>query len=221
MTTPPIRGVVFDMDGVIVDSHPLHRRAWKQFLQSVSRNTTDEELDFILDGRKRDEILRHFLGELSDEQIRDYGNRKDEMLRRLGDDARPIEGVIDFVGSLRRAGLRIALATSAGRVRTCGTLTELNLADSFDTVITGDEVPAGKPDPLIYCLAASRLQEDPKHLLAIEDAVSGVKAARGAGLRCIGVAPPSRAQQLLAAGASPVVPHFGSFFLSDLYAHFS
>ena len=221
MTAPPIRGVVFDMDGVIVDSHPLHRRAWKQFLHSVSRDTTEEELDFILDGRKRDEILRYFLGELSDEQIRDYGNRKDEMLRRLGDDARPIEGVIDFVAALRHAGLRMALATSAGRARTCGTLSELNLADCFDAVITGDEVPAGKPDPLIYRLAASRLQEDPKHLLAIEDAVSGVKAATGAGLRCIGIAPNSRAQQLRAAGASPVVPHFRSFSLSDLYAHFS
>ena len=62
--TGMLRGVVFDMDGVIIDSHPAHRLAWKAFLESVGRETSDEELDFILDGCKRAEILKHFLGEL-------------------------------------------------------------------------------------------------------------------------------------------------------------
>ena len=57
-------GVVFDMDGVIIDSHPAHRLAWKGFLESVGCETRDEELDFILDGCKRAEILKHFLGRL-------------------------------------------------------------------------------------------------------------------------------------------------------------
>jgi beta-phosphoglucomutase-like phosphatase (HAD superfamily) len=72
-----LRGVVFDMDGVIIDSHPAHRLAWKAFLESVGRETRDEELDFILDGYKRAEILEHFLGKLAPEQIAEYGNRKD------------------------------------------------------------------------------------------------------------------------------------------------
>lgn len=215
--TVSVRGVVFDMDGVIVDSHPAHRRAWKQFLHTVGRETTEEELDFILDGRKREEILRYFLGDLSPRQICEYGNRKDEMLRRLGDETRPVEGVIEFVASLKQAGLRTAMATSAGRTRACGTLNELGLLNCFDAIITGDEVHLGKPDPAIYRLAAERLGEDPKYLLAIEDAISGVKAATGAGMRCVGIAQPSRAEQLRAVGAEPVVSHFRSLELLAMF----
>jgi HAD superfamily hydrolase (TIGR01509 family) len=180
MIANSIRGFIFDMDGVIVDSHPAHRRAWKSFLRSVCRHTTDEELNFILDGRKREEILKHFLGDLSEEEMRDYGSRKDEMLRRLGNGARPVGGVVSFLASLRSAGLRAAVATTAGRTRTMGTLAELGLTGWFDAIVTGDEVLTGKPDPCIYRLATERIQEDPEHLLAVEDAVSGVQAARKA-----------------------------------------
>lgn len=218
MTPRQIRGVVFDLDGVIVDSHPTHRRAWKQFLDSVGRSTTDAELDFILDGRKREEILRHFLGDLSLEQIREYGDHKDDMLRRLGNGMHPVEGVMEFLASLRRAGLRIGLATSAGRDRTLGTLSELGLGRCFDAIITGDEVAIGKPDPLIYRLAAERMREEPRHLIAVEDAVAGVKAATDAGMRCVGVAPAQRADGLRIAGADPIVPNFRAFSVSQLRA---
>lgn len=219
MTPDPLRGVVFDMDGVIIDSHPTHRRAWKQFLLSVHRETTDEELDFILDGRKREEILAHFLGGLSPAQIREYGSRKDDMLRRLGNGTKPVAGVIDFLTSLKKAGLRTALATSAGHTRTHGTLAELGLIGFFDAIVTGDEVPAGKPDPLIYRVASDRLQEAPKNLVAVEDAVAGISSATGAGLRCVGVAEGRRAIELRAAGADPVIPHFLSFSLPQLRSY--
>jgi beta-phosphoglucomutase len=216
MKSHSIRGIVFDMDGVIIDSHPTHQRAWKEFLLSVNCQPTDEDLDFILEGRKREEILRHFLGDLSPEKIKEYGKRKDEMLRRLGNGTHPVAGVIDFLTSLRQAGMRAGLATSAGRGRTHGTLAELGLCSYFDAIVTGDEVANGKPDPLIYRLAAERLQEDPSNLVAIEDAVAGVKAARHAGFRCVGVAIGPRAKDLSAAGADPVLPNFVSFSLAEL-----
>lgn len=216
MNLARIRGVVFDMDGVIVDSHPTHRSAWKQFLASVGREATEEELDFILDGRKREEILRHFLGELSPQELREYGNRKDEMLRRLGNGIHPIEGVLEFLAELRLAGFKTGVATSAGKTRTQGTLSELGVRHCFDVVLTGDEVAAGKPDPSIYQMAARRLGEAPELLLAIEDASSGVRAAVGAGLRCIGIGPEPRARKLRAAGAMLVVPNFRSLSVDQL-----
>jgi HAD superfamily hydrolase (TIGR01509 family) len=217
MTKQEIRGVVFDMDGVIIDSHPAHRRAWRQFLRSVGHETTEVELDFILDGRKRVEILRHFLGDLSPEQVQQYGERKDEMLRRLGNGNHLIEGAVEFLASLRPAGLRTALATSAGRSRTQGTLAELGLLEYFDVIITGDEVPVSKPDPMIYRLAANQIQLQPHCLVALEDAGSGVRAAIGAGLQCIGIASnQAHIEQLRAAGAAPVVPHFRFLSVSTL-----
>lgn len=213
----PIRGVVFDMDGVIVDSHPSHRAAWKKFLQSLGRTASDNEIDFILDGRKREEILRHFLGEeLSPEEVRDYGNRKDQMLRELGTRPRPIDGVIEFLFELRQAGIAMGLATSAARDRTEATLFELGVKDFFDAIITGDDVALGKPNPRIYCLAAARLHEAPTGLLAFEDAVSGVQAALSAGLRCIGVASGARVEQLQAAGAEVVISDFSSLRPSEI-----
>jgi len=215
-----LRGVVFDMDGVIIDSHPAHRLAWKSFLQSVGRETCDEELDFILDGRKREEILKHFLGELAPEQIAEYGNRKDDLLCQHSEALQPIPGVIEFLDRLAEAGVRLAIATSASRRRACGTLEELKLARRFCTVVTGDDIPSGKPDPAIYELAVKRIQESPECLVAVEDAVSGVKSARAAGIRCLAIAPAHRADLLRAAGADPVIRDFRSFTLSQLESSF-
>jgi len=215
-----LRGVVFDMDGVVIDSHPAHRAAWKSFLTGVGRTTTDAELDIILDGGKREEILRHFLGELDPKQIAEYGKRKDELLRNHGSKLEPMTGVVEFLDHLLNSGVRMALATSAGRHRACGTLEELGLARYFETIVTGDEVTAGKPDPAIYRLAAARMQESPDHLLAVEDAVSGVKAARLAGMRCLGVAHNGRADLLRLAGANPIIEDFRALSFAQLEACF-
>ena len=64
-----LRGIVFDMDGVIIDSHPTHRKAWQEFLGTLGRTVSEDDLDFILEGRKRQDILRHFLGELSNVEL--------------------------------------------------------------------------------------------------------------------------------------------------------
>jgi beta-phosphoglucomutase len=215
-----LRGVVFDMDGVVIDSHPAHRAAWRVFLEGVGRPTSEAELDVILDGGKREEILRHFLGELSAEQVAEYGHRKDELLRNHGSKLEPMPGVVEFLDHLLNSGLRVALATSASRNRACGTLEELGIAHYFETVITGDDVTTGKPDPTIYRLVAARMQEEPNRLMAMEDAVSGVKAARAAGMRCVGIAHNGRAEALREAGANPVIEDFRLLSLSQLKACF-
>ena len=215
-----LRGVVFDMDGVLIDSHPLHREAWRHFLLTLGRDVPEGELDFILDGRRRDEILCYFLGNLRPMQIREYGAKKDEMLQQMGRAMQPFQGIAEFLEGLYTAGIRIALATSASRQRALGTLKELRLVHYFEAIVTGDEVVSSKPDPAIYLLAAERMKEDPENLLAMEDAVSGVKSARAAGMRCLGVAHAQRAPLLRAAGADPVIPDFRSFSFDQLQASF-
>jgi HAD superfamily hydrolase (TIGR01509 family) len=221
MPSCKIHGVVFDMDGVVIDSHPGHRRAWKQFLQSAGRDATETELDVILDGHKREDILHYFFGDLAPEKITEYGARKDQMLRELDEELRPIAGVVEFLVSLRQAGARIGLATSASRKRVHATIAELGLTHYFDVIVTGDEVACGKPDPSIYRLAAEYLQEAPQNLVAIEDALAGVQAATTAGIRCIGLAFGAKAEILRSAGADPVVSHFQQLSLPTLQEHFS
>ncbi len=216
-----LRGIVFDMDGVIIDSHPAHRLAWKAFFESLGRQTSDEELDFILDGCKRAEILKHFLGDLTPEQIAEYGKRKDELLKEHNLDIEPTPGVVEFLKLLSHAGIRAGLATSASRRRTVGTLKELELAHYFETIVTGDDVTMGKPDPALYQLAAERMQESPERLIAVEDAVAGIKSAKAAGMRCLGVAASQRAHLLRAAGAEHVISDFRAFSLSQLESRFA
>jgi beta-phosphoglucomutase len=218
-----LRGMIFDLDGVVIDSHPLHRLAWRKFLHGVGQAVEETELEFILDGRKRDEILRHFLGELTPAQMAEYGARKDEILRELRAEMRPLPGIEDFLTAVSKAGIRIALATSASNPRARGTLERLALAGYFEAIVTGDEVSASKPDPTIYRLIAERLNEAPENLLAFEDAVSGVRSATAAGIRCVGIAsaPHSElAHSLRTAGANPVVSDFHSLSLAELETAF-
>ncbi len=147
MSAGQLRGVIFDMDGVLVDSHGVHRRAWRLFFQTLGRDVPESELDFILDGRKRGEILRHFLGNCPDPELEEFGRRKDCIFRQMRLEIAPVPGVVGFVRELRRSGATLALATSASRGRARSTLAELGLLNCFAEVVTGEDVLLGKPDP--------------------------------------------------------------------------
>jgi HAD superfamily hydrolase (TIGR01509 family) len=211
-----LRAVIFDMDGVIVDSHPVHREAWRLFLRTLGRSVSNTDLDFVLDGRKRGEILRHFLGELSEHEIQEYGKKKDEYFRQAALQVKPVPGVVEFVDTLHSAGIATAIATSASESRTRHTLERLLLFDEMNVIVTGDDVALGKPDPSIYRLSCKRLHVAPDDALAVEDAVSGIQAANAAGLNCIGVASHQSPDKLLAAGAARVVRDFCDLSLDQL-----
>lgn len=211
-----LRGVVFDFDGVIVDSHPVHRRAWRKFLESMGRTVSEEELEFVLDGRKREDILRHFLGDLDPELMISYGHRKEQFFRDEAGNVVTVNGLLCFLEGLEDAGVAIAVASSGSRSRVNFLLDRLDLRKHFQIVVTGDEVKKGKPDPSIFLSAARALQKDPGELLAFEDAVSGVQSAKAARMKCVGIAHPDRASLLLDAGADDVVPDFCSLSYSKL-----
>jgi HAD superfamily hydrolase (TIGR01509 family) len=212
------QAVVFDMDGVVIDSHPAHRQAWHGFLRTLDRDVCDHELDYILDGRKREDILRHFLGELSAEQLHRYGRQKDAFFRKQLCQVKPMPGLVDFLGELRERQVPLAIATSGSARRTHFTLEQLKLRRYFREIVTANEVEAGKPNPAIYRLACERLSASSSRSLAFEDAFSGVLAAKGAGLRCVGVAPDDDGHRLLAAGADLVLPDFRGLTLNGLAA---
>ena len=211
-----IRAVVFDMDGVLIDSHPAHRASWREFLHSVDRNVSEDELSFILDGHTRQEILRHFLGDLSPSELSDYGKWKDEVFRSMEHRIQPIPGVIQFVEDLNRLGMACAIATSASEIRTFATIERMGLSDFFAAVVTAGDVSAGKPDPMVYRMACERLSLPPEHGLAFDDAPSGIQSARSAGMRCIGVSSNGLRQQLLHAGAERVIANFVGLGISSL-----
>jgi beta-phosphoglucomutase len=210
-----LRAVVFDMDGVLIDSHPAHRASWREFLQSLGKGVSEEELSFILDGHTREEILRHFLGHLSQAELLRYGKWKDELFRSMEHRIQPVPGAIEFVAHLNRLGVACAIATSASEIRTLATIERMGLSDCFIAVVTASDVSSGKPDPMVYRLACERLGLSPEYGLAFDDAPSGIQSALSAGMRCVGVSSNGLRQELLHAGAEQVIPNFLGLAIDD------
>lgn len=215
-----LQAVIFDLDGVIVDSHPVHQRAWKTFFRSLGKEIPDRELAFVIEGQKREDILRHFLGELTEDQLKQYGNRKEAFFRHSSLELKTVPGLPEFLDSLEAAILPIALASSASRGRVGYMLEQLDLKRRFRVIVTGDEVNKGKPDPTIFRLAAEGLSVAPENILVCEDAVFGVAAAKKAGMKCLAIAANGRGPLLKKAGADRVLPDFTSACLDDLRSLF-
>jgi beta-phosphoglucomutase len=213
-----LQAVVFDLDGVIVDSHPAHRLAWMEFLRTVGKQASDSELEFILDGRKREDILLHFLGPLNRTELERYGRMKDDLFRQAAREIATIPGAFDFIECLCAAGIVLAVATSASANRTHSMLNRAGLLNHFGAVITGEDVGEGKPDPGIYRLACQRIHCPPCAAVAVEDAASGVRAAKGAGLRCVGIAGGKSGEPLTAAGADCILPDFAGVTLTKFHS---
>jgi len=211
-----LQGVIFDLDGVIVDSHPAHQRAWRKFFDSLGKEVSDDQLLFVLEGRKREDILRHFLGDLTPEQVRYYGERKETFFRHSSGAVKAIPGISDLLEDLRVANVPAAVASSASRVRVESMLAQLGLVSQFRAIVAADDVVHGKPDPSIFNLAAQMLNVEPRSVLVCEDSVFGVVAAKTAGMKCLGIAANGRRAILTNAGADWVLPHFSSVRVAHL-----
>jgi len=203
------RAVVFDMDGVLIDSGAHHREAWRAMLVDVG---VAPPTDFwrITIGRPSEEAVELLLGRrLPDgEALRLARLKHDHYVRLVRRGLLPIAGAPQFVAALARADVPRAVGTSASRYDTERLLSELGLRRHFDVVVTADDVRRGKPDPEVYLQAAEALAVPPDACLVFEDSVVGVHAARTAGMRAIGVTTAHSAAELGAAGAERTIADF-------------
>jgi len=211
-----LAGIIFDFDGVIVDSHPVHIEAWKAFFRSAGKAVGDEELSFVTEGAKREEILRRFLGDLAPEQIELYGAEKERLYQARASEVKLIRGVAEFLGQVDVAGVPVAVATSGSRNRVERTLEAFGLLDRFRAIVTAEDVARGKPDPALFFLAASRLRVAANQILVCEDAVAGVCAARAAEMKCMAIAANGRRKLLQEAGADLVIEDFTQTGLDEV-----
>jgi HAD superfamily hydrolase (TIGR01509 family) len=209
-------GVIFDFDGVIADSHPAHMQAWNALLLSKGKKIDDAALSFAREGAKREEILRHFLGELTPDQIASYGAEKDKLFQAHASELKLVRGFAEFLLQVDALGLPCAVATSGSRGRVEQALQTFNLRSRFRAVMTSEDVGRGKPDPALFLLAAQALQVDPNRILVCEDAVAGIVAAKRAGMKCVGIAANGRESILKQAGADLVVEDFMHIHLDDI-----
>ena len=196
-----IEAILWDLDGVLVDTAGLHYRAWRQLLSELGRSLSEEEFRRTF-GLRNDLILRDMLGETSDEEVERLSERKEALFRQhAAGGVSPLPGAIDLVRRAREGGRRMALVTSTPRANIDLVLTGAGLAGAFDTIVAAEDVSRGKPDPEGYLLAARRLGVAPERCLVIEDAPGGIEAARRAGMRSLAVTTTRPRQDLAAADA--------------------
>ena len=183
----PGLGLIFDLDGVIIDSMPFHRRAWQRYL-AVTGIGSGDSLDFM-HGQRNEEIVRGLLGPNADfETVMAHGAAKEQMYRdmlreRLGEYL--VSGIGEWLAHV--SGAPIALATNAERANVDFVLDGGKLRPYFRAIVDGSQVERPKPAPDVYLRAAELLEIPPRNCIVFEDSPVGVAAAVAAGMRVVGV----------------------------------
>jgi len=182
-----LKGIIFDMDGVLVDSEPFICEAAIRMFAERGLNVKPEDfIPFVGAGENR------YIGGVAEkygfpidierDKARTYEIYGEIVKGRI----EPLPGVHEFIAKARARGLKLALASSADRVKIDINLREIGIApETFDAIVSGQDVIRKKPDPEIFLTAAKRLGLAPEECLVVEDAVNGVAAAKAAGMRCL------------------------------------
>jgi HAD superfamily hydrolase (TIGR01509 family) len=205
--TPIADAVVFDMDGVLIDSGVHHRDAWAAMCRDCGV-TPPPDFWRLTIGRPAEEAAALLVGVDRSEARRLAALKRDHYVRLARRGLLPVSGAPAFVAGLARRGVPRAVATSASRRDVEALLKEVGVRQHFSVIVSVEDVRHGKPDPEVYLKAAEGLGVAPAACVAFEDAIVGVHAARAAGMRVIGVTTAHTADELLAAGAARAVAHF-------------
>ncbi len=186
-----IKGCIFDLDGVIVDTAKYHYLAWKRLAKELGFFFSEKDNE-RLKGVSRMaslEILLEVGGLTFDEKTKlELATKKNqwyvEYITVMREDE-ILPGVSRFIKTIKEAGLKVALGSASKNAMTI--LNGLKLTEYFDAIVDGNRVSKAKPDPEVFLLAAQELQVPPENCVVFEDAKSGIEAARRAGMKCIGV----------------------------------
>jgi beta-phosphoglucomutase len=180
--------LIFDMDGVLLDSNPAHREAWALYNRKFGLETTDA-MHQRMYGKRNDQIVRDFFGEdLPPEEVAARGAAKEELYREMiGDRVEDmlVPGLRSFLERYRT--MPKAIATNAEPANVNFLLDRANLRPYFQVVVDGHQVSHPKPHPEVYLRAAELLRAEPAKCVVLEDSHSGVEAGRAAGMRVIGI----------------------------------
>ena len=188
MTANQTRAVLWDMDGVIVDSGLYHMRSWQETFHQTGITFTDENFKHVF-GMRNDEIIHAMLGkDFTQEKFEAIAQAKEVAFRRLiKDNVKALPGVLKLLADINAAGFRQALVSSTPLENIDLITGTLGIKHYFQYIISGYDVTEGKPSPQGYLLAARRLGVSPENCIVIEDAVAGVRAAKNGGMKCIAV----------------------------------
>jgi sugar-phosphatase len=200
------RAVLFDMDGVVIDTRQSVTDFWQAVAAEQNVTLTTDDFDRHIHGVPAVTTLRALFPGLPPEQD---GEFHDRVIRyELGLRYEEVAGVKSLLRSLKAAEVKTALVTSGMSWKVEEISRQLALDGLFDVIVTAADIERGKPDPACYLAAAAKLRAAPAECVVLEDAVSGVRAAVAAGMVCVGVQTGRLADRLVAEGVRHIVPDF-------------
>lgn len=182
-----VKAVIFDMDGVIYDSEPIHVQSEKEVMLKYGVKITDEELQPYTGSTAKfmfEDLINKYRLKTNFQKI--FAEKNIIFFKLIQKELKPIPGVAKLIDLLIKYKIKIGLATSSHYDLWNLVLNKLNIQDKFNTIIGAENITKPKPDPEIFLLTANKLNVFPKDCLVIEDSTNGVSAAKAAGMKCIG-----------------------------------
>lgn len=204
-----LKALLFDLDGTIVSTDPIHLVVWRELLQPYGYTVDETFYQARISGRLNADIVLDLLPQLGVEGEPEFSAAKEARFREVAAGRlTPLAGLLPLLQWGQQQELAMAVVTNAPRANAEFMLQTLGLESYFNPVVLAGELPLGKPDPLPYQEALRLLKLSPDEALAFEDSMSGVRSAAAAGLVTIGIASTHAPELLYEAGATVVVPDF-------------
>lgn len=202
-SSPVFSAILFDMDGVIIDSRTVIENAWRTAALRYTGRVLDER-DILehVHGRAGSHTVSALFPEYDPDQRKKIWCEVDQIEEKAS--YQPISGVLDFIAALRGTAVTIGLVTSSWPAKIAHVLGLLDLQDVFQEVVSRDDITRGKPHPDPYLVGCRRIGAAPGETLVFEDSLSGVRSATGAGTVCVGIGDDT----LVEAGAVDAVVDF-------------
>ena len=212
-----IKGIIFDMDGTIVDSLPYHYEAWKIFFTENKVENFAEKLNEYKGGGTLDLMRTVYGNQYSKKELKKMSEDKEKIFRKIyKGEIKQILGFTKFLKELKSKNIMIGLASNAIRKNVTMIINELEIYDHFDSIICGDEVINGKPNPEMFNETIDRFNINKDECLIFEDSLEGVLAAKNSGIKVIGITSSSSNKVLTDAGCVMSISDYLDFKLSDI-----
>jgi beta-phosphoglucomutase len=178
-------GVIFDLDGVLVDSYRAHLESWQSLAQEYGTTMTEAQFAPLF-GRTSPDIIRELWDSVSGDQVLAMAERKEGLYRKiLNRDFPAMDGAQELIDKLRENNFVLAVGSSGPPENVELSLEKLRRQESFSAVITGKDVSRGKPDPQVFMIASQRMGVEASQCAVIEDSPAGISAARAGGMTAI------------------------------------
>ena len=216
--------IIFDMDGVLVNSNPFHLRKWIDLFHAHGIPFVEQDLPRIILGPPNEVIFRRYLGEdLSREKLAELGEELEANFRReIGPHACTFPGVRPFIQACHAEGIAMAVASAAIKKNVTFLIGALGLNGYFRELLAADEISHPKPDPEIYLKTAAKLGVAVSACAVFEDSFVGIEAAKRAGMKCVAIASTFSADELRSdSQADLIVPSFEAVSFQALHQLFN